>query len=83
MGSTEAVRQGIKARLGMGILSRLAVQEDVRNGSLALVDIDGVRFNRPLYLVTRKNRQMSPLCSAFIDHLRSCLAEAEGTSTRV
>jgi DNA-binding transcriptional LysR family regulator len=77
MGSTEAVRQGIKARLGVGILSRLAVREDVRNGSLALVDMEGVRFNRPLYLITRKSRQMSPLCAAFLDHLRSRLAEAE------
>lgn len=77
MGSTEAVRQSIKARLGVAILSRLAVQEDVQHGTLALVEIDGVRFSRPLYLITRKNRQMSPLCSAFLDHLRSGLAEAK------
>jgi len=77
MGTTEAVRQSVKARLGVAILSRLAVREDVRHGTLAIVEIDGVSFSRPLFLITRKNRQMSPLCSAFLDHLLSRIAEAE------
>lgn len=70
MGSTEAVRQAIKARVGVSILSRNAVAEDLKLGTLASVDIPGVNFLRPLYLVQRKNRQLSPLASAFLDHMR-------------
>jgi len=70
MGSTEAVRQGIKSRIGVSILSRHAVAEDIEQGRLVQVAIDGIRFFRPLYLVQRKNRRVSPLCSAFLDHLR-------------
>jgi len=71
MGSTEAVRQGIKAGIGISILSREAVREDLEHGSLASVEMSGIRFTRPLYLIQRKHRRTSPLCKAFLEYLRS------------
>ncbi len=71
MGSTEAVRQGIKARIGASIISREAVAEDFQQGSLVAVEIEAISFLRPLYLIQRKNRQISPLGVAFLAHLRS------------
>ncbi len=71
MGSTEAVRQGIKSRIGISILSRRAVAEDVEHGSLFIVSVEGLHLYRPFYLAQRKNRQPSPLCSAFLDYLRT------------
>ncbi len=70
MGSTEAVRQGIKAKIGISILSHRAVAEDVDRGSLATVPVEDIRLSRPFYLAQRKNKQLSPLCSAFLNHLR-------------
>lgn len=72
MGSTEAVRQGIKARIGISIISRQAVAEDLERGTLIAVALNGICFLRPFYLVQRKNRQSSPLCMAFLEHLRQC-----------
>jgi len=69
MGSTEAIRQGIKARLGISILSTLAIREDLQNGTLVRIPIHDVRMVRPLYLVQRKNRQLTPLALAFLDFL--------------
>ena len=74
MGSTEAIRQGIKAKIGISILSRQAIAEDIEHGLLAQVDIEGIHFKRPLYLIQRKNRQMTPLCTAFLNHLRAANA---------
>ncbi|MFH0825232.1 MAG: selenium metabolism-associated LysR family transcriptional regulator [Pseudomonadota bacterium] len=71
MDTTESVRQGIKAGIGVSILSRMAVEEDLRQGNLAAIEIEGIKFPRVLYLVFPKNRQMSPLCSAFLEHVRS------------
>ncbi|NTV43277.1 MAG: LysR family transcriptional regulator [Syntrophobacteraceae bacterium] len=71
MGSTEAVRQGIKARIGVSILSFHAVAEDIQQGSIARVEMEGITITRSFYLVQRKNRQSSPLCTAFLKHLRS------------
>ncbi len=71
MGSTEAVRQAIKAGIGVSILSSLSVAEDLQRGSLVQVPIKGLKILRPIYLVQRKNRQISPLAQAFLDHLRT------------
>jgi len=71
MGSTEAVRQGLRAGIGTSILSRQAVHEDFELGRLVHVEIEGVRFFRPMHLTTRKNRQLTPLCQAFLNHLRA------------
>ena len=69
--SSEAVRQAVKAGLGIAILSSLALAEDLEKGSLVQVSIEGVDIRRPFYLVQRKNRQLSPLAQAFLEHLRS------------
>jgi DNA-binding transcriptional LysR family regulator len=70
MGSTEAVRQGVKAEVGIAILSRRAVAEDIERGSLVAVPLANIRLSRPFYLVTRKNRQPAPICSTFLDFLQ-------------
>jgi DNA-binding transcriptional LysR family regulator len=70
MGSTEAIRQGIKAGIGVSILSSQAVAEDVERKTLVAVPLEGIEIRRPFYLAQRKNRQSSPLCTAFIEHLR-------------
>lgn len=71
MGSTEAVRQAVKAKIGAAILSAYAIKDDVANGSLCTVPLRDLRILRPFYLVHRKNRELSPLCSAFLEHLRA------------
>ena len=71
MGSTEAVRQSVKAGIGISIISRQAVDEDVRQGMLSEVIIKDIRFFRPFYLIQRKNRHASPLCNAFLGYLRN------------
>lgn len=77
MGTTEAVRQSIKAGIGVSILSRQAVAEDVAYGTLAVVPIQGVVFRRPFYLVKRKGREASPIGTAFEKHLRTHNHEAD------
>ncbi len=69
MGTTEAIRQSIKASIGISILSSQAVRDDIIHGSLVAVAIAGVKMIRPFYMVTRKNQALSPLCTAFIQTL--------------
>ena len=69
MGSTEAIRQAIKSRLGISILSECAVADELAEGSLKKVKIKGVPFKRAFYLVFHKHRTQSPLCRAFIAFL--------------
>lgn len=74
MGSTEAVRQSVKAKIGVAILSSFAVKEDIAGKTLYQVAIKGLRIQRPFFLAQRRNRELSPLCLAFLEHLRSCPA---------
>ncbi|MEJ5299518.1 MAG: selenium metabolism-associated LysR family transcriptional regulator [Thermodesulforhabdaceae bacterium] len=65
LGSTEAVRQGIKAGIGASIISYRAVAEDVERGSIAIVDVEGLHIERPFYIVTHKKRHLSPIAKTF------------------
>jgi DNA-binding transcriptional LysR family regulator len=69
MGSTEAVRQGIKAGVGLSILSERAVGEELGTGTLKKVKIKGLSFKRAFYLTYHRRRTQSPLCLTFIDFL--------------
>jgi DNA-binding transcriptional LysR family regulator len=75
LGSTEAVRQAIKSKIGISILSAIAVAEDIQAGRLAAVDIDGLNLRRSFYLTTHSQRSLSPTCRAFIDFLKSEIAQ--------
>jgi DNA-binding transcriptional LysR family regulator len=74
MDSSEAIRQGIRARLGISILSSLVVAEDLAAGLLVGVPLQGVQLKRPLFLARRRNRQLSPSAASFLDHLRASLS---------
>lgn len=71
MGSTEAVKQAVKAGLGVSIVSSVAVAEDLRHNSLKVIPFNGKRFLRNFYISTHRGRTMSPIGLAFLDFLKS------------
>jgi DNA-binding transcriptional LysR family regulator len=70
MGSTEAVIQGIKNKVGVSILSTIAVAEELKAGTLKALSIKELNLKRSFYLITHKQRSPSPLCTAFINFLK-------------
>ncbi|MCF8056368.1 MAG: LysR family transcriptional regulator [Desulfocapsa sp.] len=81
IGSTEAIKEAVKAGIGISILSRCAIMDDINSGRLAAVAIKGQVLERPFYLVQRKNRALSPVASVFLEYLHenSDSASAEKT----
>lgn len=71
IGSTEAIRQGIKNHMGISILSAIAVTEDVAAGKLKTLTIDGLNLKRAFYLTRHRHRSLSPLCQTFIEFIGS------------
>ena len=69
MGSTEAVRQAVKAGIGIGILSRRAVRDDIAAGSLHGLRVKGLDLWREFYVVVLKGRTLSPITGSFLDFL--------------
>ncbi|HEV8308013.1 MAG TPA: selenium metabolism-associated LysR family transcriptional regulator [Methylomirabilota bacterium] len=69
MGSTSAIKQAVKAGVGVSIISKRAVEEECRHNLLWCVTIKDLRFTRHFYIVTHTGRSRSPLCQAFLDFL--------------
>jgi DNA-binding transcriptional LysR family regulator len=69
LGSTEAVKEGVKAGMGVSIVSRRAIEHEVKTGALAALDIDGIAFERRFHLVHNAERTSSPVATAFLKFL--------------
>lgn len=71
IGSTEAIRQGIRNGMGVSILSAIAVSDDVAAGRLHTLSIEGLNLKRAFYLTHHRHRSLSPLSRIFIDFINS------------
>jgi DNA-binding transcriptional LysR family regulator len=58
--NAEAIKQAVAAGLGLAVISRMAVHQEVDSGKLAVVDVKGVEFKRQFCLVYHKNKYLSP-----------------------
>jgi|WetSurMetagenome_2_1015567.scaffolds.fasta_scaffold12716_2 DNA-binding transcriptional LysR family regulator len=76
--SNEAVRQAMKAGAGVAVISRRAVEDDIRCGLVAAVRFQGVRLLRDFFLVTHRTRSRSPLGTAFVTFLQASAGPAAG-----
>ena len=56
MGSTQAIKQGVKAGVGISLISKRAVAEECQHGTLHCVKVKDLRFSRAFYLVTSTTR---------------------------
>ena len=65
MGSTQAIKQAVKAGVGVSLLSRRAVDEECRAGTVWCLRVAGLQIDRAFYLVTHRERSRSPLAEAF------------------
>lgn len=69
VGSTTAVKQAIKAHLGVSLISERAVEEEIRLEQFRKVPIKKVEFKRTFFIIQDKKRSTSPLCKALIQFL--------------
>jgi DNA-binding transcriptional LysR family regulator len=74
MGSTQAVKQGVRAGVGVSLVSRRAVDDECRVGLMASARLDGLDVSREFYLITPRDRSRSPLAQAFLEFLESEVA---------
>lgn len=64
LGSIEAIKEGVAARLGIAVLSRESVALEVANGDLAMLDVQGFPLKRQWYVVHLKERRLSRAAAA-------------------
>jgi DNA-binding transcriptional LysR family regulator len=65
MGSTQAIKQAVKAGVGVSVISRRAVEEECRSGLVWCLKIRDLKITRAFYIATHRDRSRSPLAEAF------------------
>jgi len=69
LGTSTAVKEGIKSGLGISILSSIALETELKAGILKAVRLRGIPMSRHFYLIRDKRRTASPLGRALADFL--------------
>jgi DNA-binding transcriptional LysR family regulator len=72
--STQAIKQAVRAGVGVSLISRRAVVDECRARLLACVKIRDLTVSRAFHMVTHRDRSRSPLAQAFLTFVESQLA---------
>lgn len=79
LGHTEAIKQGVAVGLGISILSALTVRQEIVDGLLTVVPMDGLTVRRTLWRVQRREARLSNAARAFLPLLTDSPPEGELT----
>jgi len=74
LGSTSAVKQAVKEGLGVSVISRIAVQEELDNNILREIPVRNLKMKRKFYLVRQKKRTLPAQYLAFCKHLKKAVS---------
>lgn len=69
-GSTDAVKQAVKAGLGISILSRLSVTDELKFRVLREIKVKDLTMRRSFYLIHHGRRSLPPAYQSFLEHVR-------------
>jgi DNA-binding transcriptional LysR family regulator len=81
LGSSTAVKEGVKAGAGVSILSSRAVETELKAGMLKTLKIKGLPMSRHFYLIRDKRRTISPLCRALVEFLIAAPSKPQPVKT--
>ena len=69
LGSSSAVKEAIKADLGLSIISRHAVRDELLQGTIKEVDVSGLTMKRNFFVVTSRKRTQPNHYQLFLEKL--------------
>ena len=73
----ETVKRAVEIDAGVAVVPLATVLQEVRQGTLAAVHFKGKEFTRPLAILHRKGRVLTPAMKKFIETLGSDLSEGQ------
>lgn len=71
LGHLDSIKQAIIANLGVSILSEAAIQQELREGSLVILPVEGLPIQRQWYITYLATVPLHPGAQAFIEFLRT------------
>lgn len=76
----ETVKRAVEIELGVSVIPQSTVAQEVRNGTLAEVELSGADFWRPVSAIVKKSKVLSPAMKQFIGILREPKPTVDGTA---
>ncbi len=73
-GSTDSIKQAVKAGMGISVLSRLSVADELKHRILKEIALSDIKMHRHFYVVTHKKRTLPAAYMLFLKHI---IAEAK------
>jgi DNA-binding transcriptional LysR family regulator len=70
LGSTAAVKEAVKNRLGISLVMAASVRDEVAAGSLHMVEIEDAVITKPLYCVSRQGADLRSAAAVFARFVR-------------
>ena len=67
LGSNEAIKLAVKSRLGISMLSLLALNREIENGELVILDVEGFPRIDSWYLAYQRGSHLSTVAEAFFN----------------
>lgn len=83
MGHPEAMKRAVRDGLGVALLPRSSVADEVDSSLLREVAVEGLEAVVPVYLVHRCGKRFSPLQRELIDAIRKGLGGERASTTQV
>jgi len=71
LGSGEAIKQGVMAGLGIGMLSTHSLKLELDTGLIAILDVEGLELRRQWHAVHLRGKKLSLAAQKFIEFLQS------------
>lgn len=78
LGSTEALKEGVRAGLGVAWVPRVTAAHEIASGELAAVDVPGLAIRRTHAVLTSPGRPPSGAARAFLDLLLAGASHVDG-----
>jgi LysR family transcriptional regulator, transcriptional activator of the cysJI operon len=64
--NTEAIKQAVRGNLGLAVVSRLSVEEEIGRGLVRAIEVSDLNLKRKFYLVVHRQKYFTPAMQAFI-----------------
>jgi DNA-binding transcriptional LysR family regulator len=71
LSTLETIKQFVLLNAGIAILPRLAVQEEIKNGQLVEVAVKGMKIEKTLRLVYRREASLSHAAKSFLEIVKA------------
>lgn len=69
--TVETIKRFVRKNLGLALVPRMCVNEEIERGTLATIPVKGLNYSRTLWAVHRRGAAFSPAAIAFLKLLRA------------